>query len=61
MMDLLLGAAALGSPDGRDFGAVDEGFGTGCGLFSELFSSSAGYPSTLLIVSFDAQEFSSWI
>ena len=32
MMDLLLGAAALGSPDGRDFGAVDEGFGTGRGL-----------------------------
>ena len=32
IMDLLLGAAALGSSDGRDFGAVDEGFGTGRGL-----------------------------
>ena len=32
MMDLVLGAAVLGTSDSHDFGAVDEDFGTGGGV-----------------------------
>ena len=32
MMDLVLGAAVLGTSDSHDFGAVDEDFGAGGGV-----------------------------